>query len=261
MSDIKRPLILVTNDDGVHSKGIDSLIEMVRPYGDVVVVAPSQSNSGMSHAITVKNPLYLAKLHEENGLSIYKSNGTPVDCVKLAINQLIERKPDICISGINHGSNSSVSTHYSGTVGAAREGAINGLNSIAFSLLSYEADADFSHCVPFFLPVFKYVLNNGLPVGTFLNVNAPNIQRISGAKVCRQAKGRWVEEFLEHEDPRKRKYYWLTGHFVNYEPDAEDTDEYVLNHGFVSVVPVQIDTTDYTNMDILKTISDGMQVQ
>ena len=261
MSDSKRPLILVTNDDGVHSKGIDSLIEMVRPYGDVVVVAPSQSNSGMSHAITVKNPLYLAKLHEENGLSIYKSNGTPVDCVKLAINQLLERKPDICISGINHGSNSSVSTHYSGTVGAAREGAINGLNSIAFSLLSYDADADFSHCVPVFLPVFKYVLNNGLPGGTFLNVNAPNIQNISGAKVCRQAKGRWVEEFLEHEDPRKRKYYWLTGHFVNYEPDAEDTDEYVLNHGFVSVVPVQIDTTDYTNMDIFKAISHGVQVQ
>lgn len=248
MSDNKRPLILVTNDDGVHAGGISALIKMVKPYGDVVVVAPNQSFSGMSHAITVKHPLYVNKIKEDDGLVVYKSNGTPVDCVKLAINKILDRKPDICVSGINHGSNSSVSAHYSGTVGAAREGVISGVPSIAFSLLSYDSGADFTNCVSAFVPVFEAVLENGLPPETLLNVNAPDIKEIKGAKVCRQAKGRWVEEFLEHEDPRKRKYYWLTGHFKNYEPDAQDTDEFVLKSGYASIVPLHIDSTDYPNL-------------
>lgn len=261
MSDSKRPLILVTNDDGVNAKGIKALTEMVRPFGDVVVVAPNQSFSGMSHAITVKNPLYFNKIHEEQGLIIYKSNGTPVDCVKLAINKVLDRKPDICVSGINHGSNSSVSSHYSGTVGAAREGVINGIASIAFSLLSYEPDADFSSCISVFKPVFMSVLKNGMPRGTLLNINAPDMKDLKGTKVCRQAHGRWIEEFMEHEDPRGRKYYWLTGHFENYEPDAADTDEYVMKEGYASVVPIKIDTTDYKNIESFKALNYGVQMQ
>ncbi|MBN2165879.1 MAG: 5'/3'-nucleotidase SurE [Marinilabiliaceae bacterium] len=252
MVDNKRPLILVTNDDGVHAGGINSLIEMVRPYGDVVVVAPNQSHSGMSHAITVKTPLYINKIKEEDGLNIYKINGTPVDCVKLAINKILDRMPDICVSGINHGSNSSVSAHYSGTVGAAREGTINGISSIAFSLLSYDSGADFSSCVEVFLPIFKGVLEHALPEGILLNVNAPYIKGLKGARVCRMARGKWVEEFIEHEDPRHRKYFWLTGHFENFELDASDTDEYVLNNGYVSVVPLKTDVTDHDSIELFK---------
>lgn len=239
-----RPLILVTNDDGVNAKGIKALTEVVRPYGDVVVVAPDQAMSGMSHAITVKVPLYLAQVHKEKGLEIYKSNGTPADCVKLALNTLLDRQPDYVVSGINHGTNSSVSMHYSGTMGGAREGALNGIPSIGYSLLDYTADADFSTAIHYSRELFSFLISNGMERGICYNVNIPKGKGINGIKICRQAKGKWVEEFEKRVDPRGRTYYWLTGHFQNEEPMAADTDEWALANGFVSVVPCSVDSTD-----------------
>ncbi len=247
-----KPVILVTNDDGVGSGGIKSLIEVVRPYGDIVVVAPEGAMSGMSHAITVKIPLNLTKLHAEKGLTIYKSNGSPADCVKLALNILLPKQPDYVVSGINHGTNSSVSMHYSGTMGGAREGALNGIPSIGYSLLDYSSDADFSTAIHFSREIFSSVINNGMERGICYNVNIPKGHGIKGVKICRQAKGRWVEEFEERVDPRGKTYFWLTGHFENDEPASTDTDEWALANGFVSVVPCSIDATSYTEVERLK---------
>jgi 5'-nucleotidase len=260
MKDKERPLILITNDDGIKAGGLVALVEVAKKIGDVVVVVPNESYSAMSHAITVKHPLYVKEIKHKKGVALYKVNGTPVDCIKLAINKLLDKAPDIVVSGVNHGSNSSVSIHYSGTMGAAREGAINGIPSVGFSLLSHSYDADFSHTKPFIKKILKHVLANGLPEGTYLNVNVPNIRKLKGVKVCRQARGKWVEELIEREDPRKRKYYWLTGYFKNFEPEAKDTDEHALENGFVSVVPCTIDTTDYKHYDNLKNIQGELQV-
>ncbi len=260
MKDKKRPLILITNDDGIKAGGLVALVEVAKNIGDVVVVVPNESYSAMSHAITVKHPLYVKQIKHKKGVTLYKVSGTPVDCIKLAINNLLDHTPDVVISGINHGSNSSVSIHYSGTMGAAREGAINGIPSVGFSLLSHSYDADFSYAKPYVKKILKHVLRNGLPQGTFLNVNIPDSPDLRGVLVCRQAKGKWVEELIEREDPRNRKYYWLTGYFKNFEPDAEDTDEYALVHNYVSVVPCSIDTTDYEHYDQLKNIQNELQV-
>ncbi|MBI9061991.1 MAG: 5'/3'-nucleotidase SurE [Marinilabiliaceae bacterium] len=262
MENIKhRPLILVTNDDGIKAGGIVAVVRMLKSFGDVVVVAPNQSYSGMSHAITVKVPLYAKLVKESEGLKAYKVNGTPVDCVKLALNKLLDRRPDLIVSGINHGSNSSISIHYSGTMGAAREGALGGIPSIGLSLLNYSYEADFTHAVMFAERVVKHVIDNGLPDHTYLNVNVPDGMNVKGMKVVRQAHGRWVEEFVEREDPRHRKYYWLTGHFKNLEPEAIDTDEYVLSEGYVSVVPCLLDATSHPVIDQLKGLNHELQVQ
>lgn len=257
MQAVERPLILVTNDDGVYARGIRALTEMVKPYGDVLVVAPRDAHSGMSHAITVKTPLTLKCMHREEGLTIYKSNGTPVDCVKLALNILVDRKPAICVSGINHGSNSSVSVHYSGTLGAAREAAFYGIPAIGFSLMTYDADADFSTAVSHFAKIIEDVLANGMESGTYLNVNAPYDRPIVGTKVCRQTSGHWHEEFFERKDPRGETYYWLTGHLQNQEPDAQDTCEYALANGLVSVVPCVLDVTHYGSLTQLERLNKG----
>lgn len=249
-----RPLILVTNDDGVEAKGIHSLIEAVRPFGDVVVVAPDQAMSGMSHAITVKHPLYLTKVQEEPGLQIFKSNGTPADCIKLAVNVLLADKPAFVVSGINHGTNSSVSMHYSGTVGGAREGVLNGIPAIGFSLLAYEADADFSSAIHYSRAIFEQVLEKGLPKGVCLNVNIPAGKDVKGVKICRQAEGRWVEEFDERVDPRGKRYFWLTGHFEHHDTDNEMSDEYALRNGYVSVVPCAVDATHEGGLAHLKAL-------
>ncbi|WP_462317220.1 5'/3'-nucleotidase SurE [Marinilabilia sp.] len=256
-----RPLILVTNDDGVDAGGISVLRELACEFGNVVVVAPDSAQSGMSNAITVKVPLSLEKIFEDKGLYIYKSNGTPVDCVKLAFNALLPRKPDLILSGINHGSNSSSSVHYSGTLGGAREGAVNEVPSIGFSLLDYKHDASFEAARPFVRQIIKQVVQNPLPDYTFLNVNIPQGDDLKGIKVCRQARGKWVEEFVEREDPRKQKYYWLTGFFQNLEPNAEDTDEYALKNNFISVVPCRVDITDHSAIDQLKDQSYEMSVK
>ena len=255
-----RPLILVTNDDGFDAGGISVLSEIAGEFGNVVVVAPDEARSGMSSAITVKVPLFVSQVKEEKGLFVFKSNGTPVDCVKLALNSILPRRPDLVLSGINHGSNSSSNVHYSGTLGGAREGVMNQLTSAGFSLLDHSHDADFSAARPFVRQIIRQVLQFGLPVETFLNVNIPAGNNIKGIKICRQAKGRWVEEFVEREDPRKQKYYWLTGFFQNLEPNATDTDEYALKNGYVSVVPCNLDITDYSAIGQLRDQSYEMSV-
>lgn len=250
----KKPLILVSNDDGVNALGLKALIEVVTEFGEVIVVAPEKGESGMSHAISIVTPIRKKLIHKEENLTIYSVNGTPVDCVKLALNQLVDRKPDFLVSGINHGSNASISVIYSGTMGAAIEGCFNGIPSAGFSLLNHDPNADFSAAKVFTRIVFKEMIKNGLSNGTCLNVNVPNepLEKISGIEVCRMAKGVWKEEYDKRTDPHGREYYWLTGHFNNYEPNAKDTDEAVLAANKVAVVPVSVDITDYEALERLK---------
>ncbi len=252
----QRPLILVTNDDGYFAPGIHHLIEMVKPYGDIVVVAPETGASGMSHAITIKVPLRLSLHKKEPGLTFYKTNGTPVDCVKLAINQILDRKPDILVSGINHGSNSSISVIYSGTMGAAIEGCLNGIPSIGFSLCSHSMDADFSLVVKYGPSIFEKILANGLPAYTCLNVNFPLVSEVDfkGIKICRQAHGIWKEEYEKRVDPHGGTYYWLTGNFISHENGSTDTDDWALDHNYASIVPVNPDFTDFKSKDLLENL-------
>jgi 5'-nucleotidase len=246
-------LILITNDDGIEAKGIVSLTEAVAQLGKIVVAAPVDSQSGMSQAITVKHPLRIKKSHL-NGIERYGINGTPTDCVKLAINQLLPRKPDLLVSGINHGSNSSTSVLYSGTLGAALEGCINGIASIGFSLMSWESDADFSTAKKYAHRIASKVIENGLPKNTCLNINIPAVSedQIRGIRVCRQTIGFWQEEFEKRTDPGGRDYFWLTGKYHNTEPDAEDTDEWALKNNYIAVVPIRIDLTCYSTIELIK---------
>lgn len=252
--EMNKPLILVTNDDGVNAKGISALVEMVKPLGEVVVMAPFHGNSGMSHAITVKIPIRYKKIREEENVTVYGCNGTPVDCVKLAISEILHRKPDILVSGINHGANSSISIIYSGTMGAVIEGCVNEIQSVGFSLLDYASDADFSSTIAHGRKVVSNVLENGLPDHTCLNVNFPAIKKeeIKGIKVCRQAKGMWKEEFDKRTDPRSGEYFWLTGYFENCENGSTDTDEWALANNYISIVPVEIDFTAHDKIDYFK---------
>jgi 5'-nucleotidase len=254
---MKRPLILVTNDDGISAPGIRNLIRIMNDFGDVVVVAPDGPQSGMGHAITIDSTLRCDKVIIDKGNQIeYACSGTPVDCVKLAVNKLLPRKPDLCVSGINHGSNSSINVIYSGTMSAAVEGALEGIPSIGFSLLDYAHNADFSESEKYIRKITKYVLENGMDRGVCLNVNIPKTkdnEEIKGVKVCRQASANWEEEFEERIDPKGRTYYWLTGKFVNYDKGT-DTDEWALANHFVSIVPVQFDITAYPSISALNKI-------
>jgi 5'-nucleotidase len=247
------PTILITNDDGYFAPGIRVLIEVMRKIGNVVVVAPDQPMSGTGHAITVRNPLRLHLLAEEEGYREYSCTGTPVDCVKLGEQVVLKSKPDLLVSGINHGSNASINIVYSGTMAAVLESAIGGVPSVGFSLLDYSHHADFSACKPFIRLIAEKVLTNGLPDGVCLNVNIPAINgdEIKGIKVCRQGRSRWVEEFDTRTDPHKRDYHWLTGFFQSME-DNEDTDQWALDNNFVSVVPVQFDLTAHFALDTLR---------
>jgi len=251
---LKKPLILVTNDDGVEAQGLKALIDAMRPLGRVIVVAPADPQSGMSHAITVKVPLRITKVNEDTDLIVYKCYGTPVDCVKMAFNHLLHEKPDILVSGINHGSNASTSVFYSGTMGAALEGCINEISSIGFSLLNLEHNADFTAAKYFVDLITREVLRNGLPKNVCLNVNIPDLEqhRIAGIKICRQNMGYWREEFDKRTDPAGKHYFWLTGYFHNSEPDATDTDEWALSNQYVSIVPLHIDLTCHETMKTLK---------
>jgi 5'-nucleotidase len=249
----KDRLILVTNDDGINSNGIAALVESVIPFGEVIVVAPPESQSGMSQAITVKHPLRVSKM-QFNGCAAYIVNGTPTDCVKLAFNKLLPRKPDLLVSGINHGSNSSTSVLYSGTLGAALEGSLNGIPSIGFSIISYDPEADLAFARKYANIVTQLVLENGLPHRTCLNVNIPAFTGAEpkGIKICRQTIGYWKEEFDRRTDPGGRDYFWLTGEYFNTEPEAEDTDEWALKHNYISVVPLTIDLTNYQALEVIK---------
>ncbi len=238
----KKPLILVTNDDGITAPGIRTLIKVMNRIGDVVVVAPDGPQSGMGHAITIDDTLYCREEHIESGpQKEYSTSGTPADCVKLAVHELLDRKPDLCVSGINHGSNSSINVIYSGTMSAAIEAGMEGIPAIGFSLLNYNWDADFGPTEQYIETICQNVLENGLQKGIILNVNFPS-KAIKGTKICRQANANWVEKFDKRRSPMGRDYYWLTGEFIN-QDNGEDTDEWALEQGYVSVVPVQFDLT------------------
>jgi len=247
--------ILVVNDDGITAPGIKVLLEVMQELGRVVVVAPDSPQSGMGHAITIGKPLRLDKVNLYQGVEMYSCSGTPADCVKLAKSYIFKgRQPDLCVSGINHGLNNSINVLYSGTMSAAVEGAIEGIPSIGFSLDDYTLQANFSFCVSYVKTIAQQVINNGLPAGTLLNVNFPNTADIKGIKICRQAKGKWAEEFDERLDPNKRPYYWLTGDFETQDA-GEDTDAWALNNHYVSVVPVQFDLTAHHAMGLLNSWS------
>lgn len=239
----KKPLILVTNDDGITAPGIRALIAVMNEIGDVVVIAPEGPQSGMGHAVTINDTLYCQAVTIDNGSQQeYKSSGTPVDCVKLAVSEILERRPDLCVSGVNHGSNSSINVIYSGTMSAAVEAGVEGIPAIGFSLLDYSWNANFEPLKKFIKQIVLNVLENGLPDGVVLNVNFPKSEHFKGIKICRQARANWVEEFDKRVNPQGRVYYWLTGKFVNMDK-GEDTDEWALANNYISIVPVQFDLT------------------
>lgn len=251
----KKPLILVTNDDGITAKGIRTLIDIMSEIGDVIVVAPDKPQSAMGHAITINNMLYVNKLSKDNDLiTQYSCSGTPVDCVKLAVNEILKKKPDLCVSGVNHGSNSSINVIYSGTMSAAVEAGIEGIPAIGFSLLDYAWNADFEAIKPFIKKISLEVLAKKLSEGTVLNVNFPKLKQeeIKGIKICRQAKATWMEKFDKRQTPFGKDYYWLTGEFVN-QDKGEDTDEWALANGYISIVPVQFDLTAHHEIQHLNT--------
>jgi 5'-nucleotidase len=249
----EKPLIFVTNDDGIHAPGIRMLIDRMRKIGRVVVVAPDKPQSGTAHAITIHTPLRLKFLAGEPGYEEYSCNGTPADCVKLGFKVIMKSHPDLLVSGINHGSNSSVSIIYSGTMAAVFEGAMAGVHSIGFSFNNYSPDAGMESCASIVSKIAQKVLDEGLPEGVCLNVNIPDVPEdgIKGIRICRQAGGTWQEDFDERLDPIGRKYYWLKGIFVK-TGNGKDTDEWALENHYVAVVPVQFDFTSHKAMALLK---------
>ncbi len=252
MEEKGHPLILITNDDGVFAKGINTLVDIALLFGDVVVFAPDVVRSGMSNAITPHNPVVFSKLFSENRLTVYSCTGTPTDCVKLSCYALFkDRKPDLLLSGINHGSNASINVIYSGTMGAAFEGCANRIPSIGFSLCDHSWDADFSASTHYVKSIIGMVLEKSLPNEVCLNVNIP-AGEIKGVKICRQALGYWKEEFESRQDKNGSTGYWLTGEFVNQEPEAEDTDDWALANGYVSIVPTSIDLSNKEYINAIK---------
>lgn len=248
-----KPLILVTNDDGISAPGIRTLIHIMNTIGDVVVVAPDSPQSGMGHAVTINSTLHLEAVSIDDGpQKEYTCSGTPTDCVKIAISELLDRKPDLCVSGINHGSNSSINIIYSGTMSAAVEAGIKGIPAIGFSLCDYSWNANFEVTKTYIQSITKSTLKNGLDHGTVLNVNFPNLaNQYKGVKICRQANAHWVETFDKRTNPLGKDYYWLTGTFENYDT-GNDTDEWALANQYVSVVPVQFDMTAHQSINKLK---------
>ena len=246
-----RPYILVTNDDGVNAPGILVLTRLMMQLGDVIVVAPDGPRSGQSSAITVNVPIRFKEVEKKEGLIRYSCTGTPTDCVKLAFDELAERKPDLVVAGINHGSNAAINVIYSGTMGAAIEGCEHGVASIGFSLCNHSPDADFTLFEPFILRIASETLKNGLPQNVCLNVNAP-VGKIIGVRVARQCHGQWMKEFEMKKDPQGKVYFWLTGYYQNFEPEAQDTDEWALANGFVSIVPTTIDLTAFQSIQTVR---------
>ena len=254
----KRPLILISNDDGYQAKGINALIDMLKPMADLVVCAPDGPRSGFACAFSAEVPLRLTPHRREQGLEVWSSNGTPVDCVKMALDNIVGRRPDMVVGGINHGDNSSVNSHYSGTMGVVMEGCMKYIPSVAFSLCDHRSDADFEPLRPYIVDITRRVLADGLPKGTCLNVNFPLLEEgekmrpYRGVKVCRMAFGRWVNETHKCHHPRGYDYWWMVGNYVSDEPEAEDTDRWALNHGYVAITPTQMDVTAYEALATLK---------
>ncbi|SIQ88192.1 5'/3'-nucleotidase SurE [Maribacter ulvicola] len=254
---MEKPLILVTNDDGITAPGLRMLISIMKKIGDVVVVAPDSPQSGMGHAITLDTALFSKKMKidlDQDAIDEYSCSGTPADCVKLALQEILPKKPDICVSGINHGSNSSINVIYSGTMSAAVEAGIEGIPAIGFSLCDYSWNADFSQAQGFIHTIVSEALENGIPKGTVLNVNIPKLtkEELRGIKICRQAKANWKEKFDKRTNPMGKDYYWLTGEFELLDK-GEDTDEWALANGYISVVPTQFDLTAHHVIQELNT--------
>ena len=252
---MEKPLILVTNDDGITAPGIRYLIQIMKELGEVVVVAPDSPQSGKGHAVTLDATMYCDQVLSNNSnIREYACSGTPADCVKIAKHEVLNgRIPNLCVSGINHGSNASINVIYSGTMSAAIEAATEGIPAIGFSLLDHSWNADFSQARNYIKRIAQKVLENGLPKGTVLNVNIPNLQEenIKGIKICRQARSRWIEKFDKRINPQGRVYYWMTGTFVN-EDQGNDTDQWALENGYISIVPIQFDLTAHQNIQELK---------
>ena len=246
----EKPVILVTNDDGIFAPGITFLAKVASKFGRIIVVAPDKPQSGMGHAITINSTLRIQKTNYHQAEMEYACSGPPVDCVKMAVNHILKKRPDLVLSGINHGSNSSINVIYSGTMSAAIEGALEGTPSIGFSLCDYAMEADFSQAEKFIAKIIEESLKNKMPKGICLNVNIPKLKEpdFKGIKVVRQARANWVERFEERKDPYGRDYYWLTGEFVNFEPESLDTDEWALANGYISVVPTQADLTAHKHL-------------
>ena len=249
---MKKPLILVTNDDGITAPGLRTLIHIMNEIGEVVVVAPDSPQSGMGHAITISDTLYSKKEKIDDGpQKEYSISGTPADCVKFAIREILDRKPDLCVSGINHGANSSINVIYSGTMSAAVEAGVEGIKSIGFSLLDYSWDANFNACKDYVRKISLNLLKEKKE-NLILNVNFPSkMKKFKGIKICRQAKGYWEDTYDKRVSPLGKEYYWLTGSFIN-QDDSEETDEWALSKGYVSVVPISYDMTSYEDLEKIK---------
>lgn len=248
-----RPLILVSNDDGYTSKGISELIKFLRPLAELVVVAPDRPRSGTACAMTSGEPVHCALVHRHIGLEVYKCSGTPTDCIKLGLHALVGRQPDLVVAGINHGDNSSVNAHYSGTMGAVFEGCMKGIASIGFSLCSGQADADFTATEPYIRQITRLVLERGLPARTCLNVNFPDTSDLRGIRICEQAQGIWKNEWESATRRGDNRYYWLTGEFEDTDWDNERNDHWALRHGYVAITPTTVDLTARSLMAELET--------
>ena len=247
-----RPLILISNDDGVQAQGIQVLTALMQRLGDVIVVAPDGPRSASSCSISPISTITITPIKEQDGLKIYRCSGTPTDCVKLALDGLLTRKPDLVVSGINHGDNASVSVHYSGTVGAVLEACMKQVPAIAFSLKTKEQQCDFGPFEEVIMRTARYVLEHGLPQDVLLNVNFPEVEALKGTKVCRLSRGAWRKEMMKVGEGE----YRLTGYFENLETDAEDTDYWALDHGFASITPIQLDMTAYGMLNELKSLQE-----
>ena len=252
--EIKRPLLLISNDDGYLAKGINCLVEMLSDLGDIIVCAPEDARSGFSCAFSATVPLRLQCRAQRPGVEIWSCTGTPVDCVKMALAEIVPRMPDLVIGGINHGDNASVNAHYSGTMGVTLEGCMKYIPSVAFSLCDHRENADFEPLCPLICEITQRVLREGLPLGVCLNVNFPLLEDrgYKGVRVCRMAKGTWGQEVTKCHHPRGYDYWWMVGSYTNDEPEAEDTDNWALTHGYVAITPTQIDITAYQAMDKIK---------
>jgi 5'-nucleotidase len=258
-----KPLILVTNDDGINAPGLKALVEVAKELGKVIVVAPDSPQSAQGHAITLKDPLRLNKVSLFEDIEAWESSGTPADCVKLAKHIVLhQREADLCVSGINHGSNASINILYSGTMSAAMEASLEGINSIGFSLLDYSWNADFEQAKPYIRQIMEFVLEHGMKDCKLLNVNIPNLPfpELKGFRICRQAEARWVERYVESVDPRGQKYYWLTGDFL-VEDKGEDSDVHALEQGYISVVPSGHDLTKYQAIPGLRALEHKLTEQ
>ena len=249
----KKPFILISNDDGYQAKGINSLVDMIRDMADILVCAPESGRSGMACAFSANEPLVLVPQKQEEGLEVWSCNGTPVDCVKLALEELCkERRPQMVIGGINHGDNASVNAHYSGTMGVTLEGCMKYIPSLAFSLCTHDWFADFEPLRPYIRKIVRKVLDDGLPKGVCLNVNFPVVDQFKGVRVCRMAPGTWDNEVVKCRHPRGYDYWWMVGRYTNDEPEAEDTDNWALRHGYIAITPTKIDITSYEMIEQMK---------